>query len=113
MFLPDRLAASVAFDHPGAVAAQEACERARQVCEAVRYARRRDLGEALVGWNGRLRDLVEAELAALDTRLEDGAAALAALAAAIDDLAGRAARLQDAVEAHNGAVRTGRTQVPV
>jgi chromosome segregation ATPase len=113
MFQPDRLVASVAFDHTAAAAAQQACERARQVCAAVREARRRDLAEALDGWDGRLRDLVEQELAALDARLEEGDAALAALAAAVDDLAGRAAQLQDAVEAHNDAVRSRRTQVPV
>ena len=113
MFPSDRLVASVAFDPAAAAAAQETCERARQVCAAVREARRRDLGEALVGWNGRLRDLVEQELTGLDARLEEGEAALAALAAAIDDLAGRAARLQDAVEAHNDTVRRRRTWAPV
>jgi uncharacterized protein YPO0396 len=113
MFQPDRLVASVAFDHTAAAAAQDACERARRVCATVREARRRDLGAALPGWQGRLRALVEQELTALDVRLEEGEAALAELAAAVDDLAGRAARLQDAVEVHNDAVRSRRTRTPV
>jgi predicted nucleic acid-binding Zn-ribbon protein len=110
MFQPERLMPAVAFDHAAAAAAREACERARQVAAAVRESRRRDLGEALVGWEGRLRALVEQELATLDARLEEGDAALAALAAAVDDLARRAARLQDAVEVHNDGVRRSRTQ---
>jgi hypothetical protein len=88
----------VVFDQSSASAALDAVARCRRTCEDARRFRRELAAWAGVGWQGRMRDLVDAELAELDAELAHGIAALVELGDAIAACSEQALELQSELE---------------
>jgi hypothetical protein len=82
----------IRVDRAAIARARAAAEEARAVCLATRQQRQAAFAAVSATWQGRLHGLVADELATLEARLVDGAAALEVLVRALDDLAAEAER---------------------